>query len=218
MITTVIFDLDGLLADSETLHCKAYQDTLGSLGVTISEAEYAEFWIRRGLGINEFAGICDADLDTKEVRRRKAIRFQELVDTALVPMPGALDVVQRLHGHKRLALATGSYAADAMAIIDRLDLTKNFEYIATKESTPRLKPHPDPWLHVAEQLDVTPAECVILEDAQKGILAAVAADMRSICIPNRFTRNTDLSQATIRLEHLDEVTLELIDSLADHAI
>ena len=57
MITTVIFDLDGLLADSETLHCKAYQDTLGSLGVTISEAEYAEFWIRRGLGINELYGV-----------------------------------------------------------------------------------------------------------------------------------------------------------------
>jgi HAD superfamily hydrolase (TIGR01509 family) len=213
MISTVIFDLDGLLADSETLHCRSYQDVLATRAIVIEEDEYAEHWIRCGLGIDEFAEARGLDLDTVAVRRDKAVRFKELVASDLEPMPGAHQVLERIAGNKRLALATGSYGADAFSIIDGLGIREFFEYIATKESTPRLKPHPDPWLHVAERLGVAPAECVVLEDAEKGVIAAERAGMVSIAVPNRFTRDTDLSQAAVVLESLDEVTLTLIDSL-----
>ena len=86
--------------------------------------------------------------------------------------------------------------------------------MATNESVARVKPHPDLFLYVAERLGVTAAECVVLEDAEKGVLAAHAAGMKVIAVPNPHTRDNDFSKATRVVSSLAEVTLPLLDSLA----
>ena len=129
-------------------------------------------------------------------------------------MPGALELVAMLHGKKRLALATSSYGNTAWPILRRLDLERYFEAVATNESVARVKPHPDLFLHVAERMGVAPAECVVLEDAEKGVLAAHAAGMKVIAVPTPHTRGNDFSRATRVVSSLTEVTLPLLDSLA----
>ena len=88
MITTVIFDLDGLLADTERLHCRAYQEALGSHGAAITEEEYAEHWVRSGKGIGEWVTAHNLALDPEMIRGVKAKRYLELLASDLRPMDG----------------------------------------------------------------------------------------------------------------------------------
>src|SRR5262245_23630623 len=103
MISTVIFDLDGLLTDTERLHCQAWQQTLAGIGVEVSDEEFAEHWIRTGLGIEDFLRLRGLPHDVESLRRTKFGVFSTLVDTSLCAMPGALTLVEMLHGKKRLA-------------------------------------------------------------------------------------------------------------------
>ena len=213
MISTVIFDLDGLLTDTEGLHCQAWRQTLAGVGVEVSEAEFADHWIRAGLGIDDFMRRRGLHHDPEVLRRSKLGVFVTLVEASLCPMPGALALVEALHGKRRLALATSSYRENVELILGRLDLARYFEAVATNESVARVKPHPDLFLHVAARLDVAAAECVVLEDAEKGVLAAHAAGMKVIAVPTPHTRGNDFSKATRVVSSLTEVTLPLLDSL-----
>ena len=109
MLTTVIFDLDGLLADSEPLHCRAYQDVLLANGAVLSEAEYVDHWVRTGKGIVDWLSSHALSLDPQEIRKQKSQRYLDLIATSLQPMEGAVELLESLYGKKRLALASSSY-------------------------------------------------------------------------------------------------------------
>jgi len=209
----MIFDLDGLLADTEKLHRQAYRDALAEHGIDLSYRQYDEHWIRDGKGIRDFIAEHNLSIDPTVIRPRKAARYEALVRSNVQPMPGALHVLATLRRHKTLALATSSYQDDALAVIETLGIKDCFSCIATKSNVERIKPFPDIFLWVASRLAVTPTQCLVLEDAEKGILAANAAGMRSIAIPNVHTRGNDFSRATIVLSSLEQLTLEVIEKL-----
>ena len=214
MVRAVIFDLDGLLADTEGLHSRAWRETLALSGVAVSEADYAEHWIRAGRGIAEYVEDHRLPLDLETLRRRKAEIYHRLVDGSARAMPGALDLVRALHGQKKLGVATSSYRESVTAVLARVDVGRYFEVIGTYESAPRRKPHPDVLLYVASRLGVVPEACVVLDDAEKGIVAAHAAGMKSIAVPTADTRDNDFSRATLVVSSLEAVSPDLIDSLA----
>jgi HAD superfamily hydrolase (TIGR01509 family) len=213
VISTVIFDLDGLLADTERLHSQAWRSTLAAAGVIVSEAEYAEEWTRSGRGIADYVERHGLTLDPGDLRRRKAEVYRGLVASSARAMPGALELLKSVHGRRRLAVATSSYRESAEVVLERIGVGHFFDVVATGDSVPRPKPHPDVLLHVAGRLGVFPAECVLLDDAEKGILAAVAAGMKSIAVPTADTRDHDFSKATRVVSSLAEVTLEFLDAL-----
>ena len=213
MISTVIFDLDGLLTDTEPLHCASWRQTLAGIGVELSEAEFCDHWIRAGLEIKDFVRLRGLVHDPEALRTAKLALYTTMLETMLRPMPGAIALIEALHGRKRIALATSSFRATVDLILERLRLRRYFEAIAVHESVTRLKPHPDVFLHVAERLGVSPSECVVLEDAEKGVLAAHAAGMKVIAVPTPHTRGNDFSRATRVVSSLEHVTLELLDSL-----
>ncbi|MBN1517045.1 HAD family phosphatase [Candidatus Sumerlaeota bacterium] len=213
MITTLIFDLDGLLADTEKLHFQAYRDVFAELELELPECDYEEHWIRDGKGIAQYIEKRQLPFTVEEIFPKKTQHYEQLVKDHAEPMPGALNALRAFHGRKRLALATSSYRCSATAVLRALDIAHYFECIATKEDVERLKPFPDIFLHTARTLGAAPDECLVLEDAEKGILAAHNAGMRSIAIPNRHTQHNDFSKATLTLASLTELTPDLIETL-----
>ena len=205
MITTIIFDLDGLLADTEPLQMQAYQQALLAHGVILTEAEYAHHWIRAGLCIDQFIVERGLHIDPAVVRKQKKQLYQGLLETSLQAMPGAAELLERLYGRKRLALASSSFRNDVQRVLQRLDFARYMEAVAAREDVEQAKPAPEVFLYVAWRMGVEPCECVVIEDAEKGILAAGRADIKSIAVPNRYTRDNDFSAATVVVESLGEI-------------
>jgi HAD superfamily hydrolase (TIGR01509 family) len=214
VITTVICDLDGLLADTEKLHIRAYQETLAGYGIALEAKEYAEHWIRRGLGIADYVKRCRLSLDPDKARAQKAVRYRELVESLARPMPGAIAFLNRVRPAKQLALASSSKAGDIEAVMRRLGIAAHFEAVVSSNDVLRSKPAPDLFICAAIRLGEPASNCIVLEDAQKGVEAAVAAGMKCIAVPNEYTRHDDFSKAAIVVPTLANVTIELIDSLA----
>jgi len=213
MITSIIFDLDGLLADTERLHCLAYQEALGAHGGAVTDHEYAEHWVRGGRGISEWISDRGLALDPLSLRAYKSRCYLDLLTTELRPMEGALDLLEQLHSRKKLALASSSYPDAVEGVLVGLGIAHYFQVIVTGLDVAQVKPAPDIFLSAAQQLGATPSECVVLEDAEKGVIAANLAGMRCIAIPNHHTRHHDFSKATRVCSSLKEITLELLHTL-----
>ena len=213
MITSIIFDLDGLLADTERLHCIAYQDALRAYGAAVTDHEYAEHWVRSGRGISEWITERGLTLDPIALRAHKSRCYLDLLRSELRPMEGAVALLERFHSRKKIALASSSYPDAVEGVLTGLGIAHYFQVIVTGLDVPRVKPAPDIFLSAAEQLGVKASECVVLEDAEKGVIAASLAGMRCIAIPNHHTRHHDFSKATRVCSSLNEVTLELLEGL-----
>jgi HAD superfamily hydrolase (TIGR01509 family) len=214
MITTIIFDLDGLLADTEKLHWRAYHEALKAHGAVLAESEYVEHWVRAGKGIGDWVAQCGLNLDPLALRAHKSKRYLELLATELRPMAGALELLEKLRGKKTLALASSSYRDAVDGVLRGLDIGRYFQAIVSGLDVARVKPAPDIFLAAARQVGALPRQCLVLEDAEKGVLAARKAGMSCIAVPTEQTRHHDFSKATRICSSLQEITLELIDSLS----
>lgn len=213
MISTVLFDLDDLLSDTESLHCRAYQAVLRQHGVSLSDAQYHDHWIRQGLGVADFLRNQGTGLDPASLRKAKAAEYVILVESQCQPMPGALDLLDRLRGHKTLGLASSAYSDAVEAVLAKLSIADRFSCIVTGDQVQRLKPFPDIFLEAARRLGVAPKQCVVIEDAEKGVLAARAAGMKCIAVPSPRTAANDFSAADRVLASLAQVTVEMIEAL-----
>jgi len=219
-ISAVIFDLDGLLADTERLHCQAYQMTFLEQGITLEELDYCEHWVRFGRGITDWVTLNNLTVDPYSLRLRKSEHYSALLSSSLRPMDGALELLDRLHGEVGLALASSSYRDAINGVLAGLNIARFFDVIVSGLDVAAVKPAPDIFLKAAHDLGVSPEECVVLEDAEKGVLAAYAAGMRCIAVPNDYTRHHDFSKATRVCSSLKEITPALLRSLENtsHAL
>ncbi len=128
-------------------------------------------------------------------------------------MPGSRELLCSLKGRKAMALATSSYPKDAHAVLGVLGFDVFFSCIVAKDDVEHIKPHPDVFLLAAGEMAAAPDQCIVIEDAEKGVLAAYAAGMKCIAVPNEHTADNDFSKATLVVSSLEQVDCELIDRL-----
>jgi HAD superfamily hydrolase (TIGR01509 family) len=210
----VIFDFDGVIADSEPLQYEAYSRVLRAFGVAVTREEYSREWIAAGRGPEYAVDRFRLPLTPEEVKRRKEPIYHELLRARVTLMPGAREALQRLAPHFPLALATNSGEADTCFVLDRFELRGYFTALVTRERYREPKPAPDAFLAAAAALGRDPRRCVVIEDAYKGIVSAARAGCASIAVPHSFTEDHDFSLADRVVASLDEVTVALIEALA----
>jgi len=209
----VIFDLDGVLIDSEGLWHKATNVVLMDFDVVVSAEDYARDWIASGRGPEVGVAKYKLPITADEFRRRRAPIVERLVWKEAQLMPGAAAAVERLAARHPLAVATNSTAEHAGPILERHGIGRFFKDLLTRERYEKAKPAPDAFLAAAAALALPPARCVVIEDAQRGVLAAHRAGTRCVAVPNEWTRIHDFSLADRVVASLDDVTSALIDSL-----
>jgi len=213
MIKAVIFDMDGLLVDTEPLHSKAYQEVFKKYGVFVSEDAYRRHWIALGKGSKDYVEENNLKLDPETVRNEKKRIFFNLLNTELRAMPGAGSLVNKLSGYFQIALASSTRKENVEEVIKLFPFFKKFKVVVTLADIINPKPNPEIFLKAADRLDVNTNECLVIEDAEKGIIAAHEAGMKSIAVPNRLTMDNDFSKATMVVNSLNDITVDLLKSI-----
>lgn len=213
----VIFDLDGVIVDSEPLQHQAYNVVLERFGVHVERDEYGREWIAAGGGPEYAVRTYALPVTADELRRLKDPVYQTLLREEATLMEGAGAALERLSGAFPVALATNSSRTDTDFILDRFDLRRFFTAIVTREQYGEPKPAPDAFRTAAARLHRAPQRCVVIEDAYKGVVAATEAGCACIAFPHDYTAGNDFSRARIVIGSLDEATVELIERLMEEA-
>ena len=211
----VIFDMDGVIVDSEPLQLQSYNQILRPYGVHLSEDDFMRFvgstQIEILTAIKKESGISE---DTHKLIQRKKEAYLALAEAKMEAMPGLYELIDWLEGlGMRIGLASSSPIEDIQAILGYIDLADHFAAVMSSVGLAHGKPHPEVFLLTAQELGVDPRRCVVLEDSGRGVEAAKRASMVCIAMPNRFTEHQDFSSAYSIEGDLFEVKAALEDLL-----
>ena len=213
MIRGVLFDLDGVIADTERMQWAAYREVLARWGVDVGIEEYRRTFIARGAGPEYACEHYRLPVSPDELRALKADVYQRLLRDGVCACAGAVAALDRLRATHRLALATNTVREEVAFILGRLGVAGRFDATIAREDYVRAKPAPDAYLAAAAALGLAPAECVVVEDTERGVRAGIAAGARVVAVPNELTTDNDFAGAACRLGHLDELTAALLATL-----
>jgi putative hydrolase of the HAD superfamily len=213
VIRGVIFDLDGVIADTERLQWEAYRTVLAEYGVEVGLEEYSREWIATGTGPEYAHRRYALPISPDEIKARKATVYLRLVHRGVQPCRGAAAALARLHSTHRIGLATNTARSEVELILGQLGVAHLFHKTIAREDYARPKPAPDAYLAAATALALSPAECAVAEDTARGLRAALDAGMVGIAVPNELTRDNDFTGAARRLASLDELTPALLATL-----
>lgn len=211
MIKAVIFDVDGLMIDSERFHF----DVLGLLLAKYGK-EPSEAWFEPMIGMDNIEGaefvIQEAHLPlTPEAYiQEKYDIMLKLLPEVSKPNPGLLDLLQDLiSAGLKLGVASNSFAVYVKIALEALGVIDDFHCILSADDVEKAKPAPDMYLLAANCLDVAPEDCLVLEDSPHGMMAALAAGMACAVVPNPHLKNTNFDDATYIFSSLFEVKQSL---------
>jgi sugar-phosphatase len=217
MLSAAVFDMDGLMIDSEPYWRQAQLEVFLELGVPINAQDTVDTTgIRIDQVVNMYLSRTSWDsMSCQQVCDNILERVIDLVREHKPVMPGLFQALElcKQQGLK-LALASSSPMALIAATVDALELTDVFEATLSAEHLRFGKPHPEVYLNACDALEVPPRNCVALEDSFNGLLAAKAAQMKTIAIPDASVKNQPHFVIADRiLASLEEVTQELLQSL-----
>jgi HAD superfamily hydrolase (TIGR01509 family) len=183
----VIFDLDGVLADSEPWWNQIDAKLLGEHGVSY-RGEYHRnvLGVSYRLAVEFYKNAFHISVSVEELMRRRGEIATDFFANHVGLFPSAKTTLQQLREMKlHLAVATSSVSASARPLLDRTGIRSLFSVVVTGDEVQQGKPHPDIYLRAAKKLEISPEACLVIEDALAGIAAGKAANMRVAAIPDR---------------------------------
>jgi len=214
MVEGVIFDLDGVLLDSEQLWNEAKQAVVRAAGghwrddapeamMGMSSLEWSEY-------LHDVLGV---PRDVAEINREVVARMEELYRTKLPLLPSAVEAVRALHDHWPLGLASSSNREIIDLALELARIADAFSVTISSEEVARGKPAPDVYLEACHRLGVRPNRCVAVEDSSNGLRAAAVAGMTVIAVPNPHypPANDALALAAETLQTLHQLTPGLVE-------
>jgi beta-phosphoglucomutase len=226
MLSAVIFDFDGVIVDTEPLHCRAFQQILEPHGISFTWEEYLETYV----GYDDRDALKAAfeslgeELDEDRLLELISVKgdaFEQLVsEQGAKPYKGIHDLVEQLVGKLPVALCSGALRRDIDPILVALDFTAVFDVIVTADDVSNSKPHPESYelavrllAEAHEGKDIQPRNCVAIEDTPAGIEAASGAGLSVVGVTNSYPEER-LAGACCTVESMEDVTLAMLEACA----
>ncbi|MCG2460422.1 HAD family phosphatase [Flavobacteriaceae bacterium F89] len=212
MITTVIFDMNGVITDDEECHELATKRAFEQVGLDVTPEIYRRFCLGRTdlAAFKELIEIYSLyHVKLERIIADKTKIYLELIRHELKIYPEVVDLIDRLYKNYTLALTTSSTLSEAQTVIIKLRLQDKFRIVVTSEDVVYGKPHPEPYLLTAKKLGVDPKACLVIEDSENGVRSAKAAGMKCVAITNSEKRDK-LMLADHIVDRFSEITDEFI--------
>jgi len=193
MIKGVLFDMDGVLVDSEPFICKAAILMFSEIGLEVSPDDFKPFV---GMGENRYiGGVAEKyglNVTIKEVKARTYEIYKDIIRGKLKPLPGAREFVGKCRDRGfRLAIATSADLVKMEANLEETGLYADlFNATVNGLEVENKKPSPDIYLRAAEKIGLKPDECLVIEDALSGIRAAKSAGCRCLAVTSSFSQDS----------------------------
>lgn len=214
MIQTVIFDMDGVIVDTEPVHRYAYFQHFEELNIEVSEEMYTSFTgfstrntfqkLKEQFGINE---------EVENLIQRKRSIFNDAFDTKedLELLEGVENLIKDFHQNgMQLIVASSASKVTIERVFNRFGLHQYFSHIVSGEDFPKSKPHPAIFEHAASLSITSKENCIVIEDSTNGIKAAKAAGIFCIGYNSIHSKGQDLSLADVVVSHFDELNFEKV--------
>ena len=214
MFEVVIFDLDGLLVDSEPLQFEAYRQTFSRSGASLKLSDWPE-WHRLEASAARWIDAHNLQLDAEKIRAEKKDVYEELIENGLTLKPGAKNLVESLSKQCRLCIASGSRPESIEACLNRFSLTTHFEHQFSATLLKRKKPYPDVYVEALSWMQVSPQQTLAIEDSETGLQAAISAGIKCVVCPDGFMPDppADYAGAALVVGSLEELTLSELEQL-----
>jgi beta-phosphoglucomutase len=222
-LQAIVFDFDGVIANSEPLHLQAFQQTLAEEGIELAAAEY----YARYLGYDDVGafeaiardrGIEMTERHVTALVARKGLKLQEMLHAGAVLFPGAKEFIEGAAAAVPIGIASGALRHEIEEIVDAAGMTDLFSAIVASGDTAESKPSPAPYRLAFERLrdatgrDLDPRRCVAIEDSRWGLASARAAGLRCVGVTNSYPAG-ELAGAELVVDGLKALTLPALDRL-----
>ncbi len=217
MIKAAIFDMDGVIIDSEPLHYKAYHQMFDEVGINVSQELYDSLTGKSTINLceqlrKEFNLSQSAEELASIKRRYYDVIFENDKDFDLIK--GVRALIENYHANGlTLILASSATMASIDRIFKRFDLNRYFKAKISGAELKASKPHPEIFLKAAEASGFSTDECLVIEDATNGIEAAKAADIFCVGFDSFHSKNQDYSKADLVISDFEEVEYKKINTL-----
>jgi HAD superfamily hydrolase (TIGR01509 family) len=211
-ITAIIFDMDGVLIDSEPVHKLAKERAFARFGITVPEGVYEEYKGRPDETMIKrvVASISEANIDAQELLRLKHLEF-EAVEHLAVPIQGAKEFVNWAKGRFRIALATSATPRNRQAALHLLGLSDSFDFVVDASGFSHPKPDPEIFENALRGLRADTTECLVIEDSLNGVVAGKAAGCHVIAITTSFAEVLLLRKGADYVVHSFQELRRLLD-------
>jgi beta-phosphoglucomutase len=223
-LQAIIFDFDGVIADSERLHLRSYQDILAPEGVTLSNEQYLDKYLGYDdVGVFKAVGR-DYGIPMDEHRvsaliAAKGQRYESLAAAGEMLFPGAADFIRTAAAQVPIAIASGALTHEIEDVLERSGLLPLFPVIVGADQTERSKPHPDPYQTAFDRLrshsgrDLVAWRSVAIEDSRWGLVSARGAELRCVAVTNTYSEAELRADAELVVPGLHALTLDALDAL-----
>ena len=217
MAKAVIWDMDGVIADTAPFHFQAWQETFREEGVDFTAGDFRHsFGLRNDDIIMKVLGKDTPDYKIEAVARRKETNFRRRIGGKVELLPGVAQLLSLLkeEGFKQ-AVASSAPVENLQLLIEVLEIDGFFDCIVSEKDVTQGKPDPEVFLIAAQRLGVIPRDCVVIEDAVAGVKAAKAAGMK--CIAVTTTHPADhLNEADLVVDSLEEVGIKDVANFSSY--
>jgi HAD superfamily hydrolase (TIGR01509 family) len=204
----VLFDMDGVILDSEPLHVAAFQATLGRNGHELSGDSYKSHFAGKTdeEGFTQYFAFINEEADVPNLMDEKTKDFLKLAGDNLIPYPGIVQLIKQLSKEIPIALVTGSLRVEAEVALKACGIEDCFSVIVTADDISHSKPNPEGYLKALSLLNLDANQCVVVEDSPSGVKAALAAGIDCIAVTNTHSAN-ELDAAG---KVVDKLTFDLL--------